>query len=449
MTPAPRRSLRTGLPLPLPVRPRAALAGVRSRVQGWHAPDTVAPTSRPHEREDLAAAEPATVPPSLVTAAGVAWRLLLLAGVGVLLGMVALRLRLVVIPFLLAVALAAILWRQTTALTRVLPRSLAALLVTLLSTSALGFVLYLVVRAVYDQYDELLASTQAGIEEVQELLARFGVDQTRLQELQAQAVTALQDNQDRITASVLSGASVVGELIAGLLLTVVLLFFCLRDGRQMWDWAVRLVPRAGPRVDLGGRAALGTLAGYLRGTAILGAFDAVFIGLALLVLNVPLAVPLAALVFLGGFIPLIGATLTGAVAVLVALVTVGPVTAGLVLLAVVVVQQVESQALGPVVLGRTLELHPVAVTASLTAGAVLGGVLGAAAAVPVVAACWAVVRALRPDAPMPRLVGDPVPGVGELEQPEAQAAVLGHPLDTAQDDRVQEPVVPARPTTET
>ena len=330
-------------------------------------------------------------------AAGIAWRLLLLAIVAVILGLVALELRLVVIPFVLAAALAAILGRQTAALARVVGRSTAALVVTLLSTSLLGGAVYLVVRAVQDQYDELLASTQEGIEEVQTLLERFGLDRARLEELQDQAVTVLQDNQDRVTAGVLSGASVLVELVAGLLATVVLLFFCLRDGPQMWAWAVRQVPRAGHKIDLGGRAALGSLSSYLRGTALLGAFDAVFIGLALVLLSVPLAVPLAALVFLGGFIPLIGATLTGAVAVLVALVTVGPVTAGFVLLAVLVVQQVESQALGPVLLGRTLELHPVAVTVALTAGAVLGGVLGAAASVPVVAAGWAVVRALRPE----------------------------------------------------
>ncbi|HVM27365.1 MAG TPA: AI-2E family transporter [Mycobacteriales bacterium] len=350
----------------------------------------------------------AAVPHGLTVAAGVAWRTLLLAFTGVLLGLVLLRLRLVVIPFLLAVALAAILWRQTSQLARVMPRSLAALVVTLGSTSLLGSVIYLVVRAVQDQYDELVESTTAGIQEIQDLLAGVGIDPERLQELQTQAVEALRDNQDRITAGVLSGATVLAELVAGLLLTVVLLFFCLRDGRSMWEWAVRQVPRVGARVDLGGRAALGTLAGYLRGTAILGAFDAVFIGLALVLLGVPLAVPLAALVFLGGFIPLIGATLTGFVAILVAFVTGGPVTAGLVLLAVVVVQQVESQVVAPVVLGRTLELHPVAVTASLTAGAVLGGVLGAAASVPFVAACWAVVRALRTDAPDPKLIGAPV-----------------------------------------
>jgi putative heme transporter len=365
------------------------------------------------------------VPTGLVVAAGIAWRLVLLAVVGIVLGMVALRLRLVVIPFLLAVALASILWGQTTQLARVMPRGLAALLVTLFSTSVLGGVLYLVVEAVRDQYDELVESTAAGLDRVQDFLAGFGIDRTRLDELQEQAVEALQDNQERITAGLLSGASVLAEVVAGLLLTVVLLFFCLRDGRAMWEWAVRLVPRAGATVDVGGRAALGTLSAYLRGTAILGAFDAVFIGLALLLLGVPLAVPLAALVFLGGFIPLVGATLTGAVAVLVALVTEGPVTAGLVLLAVVVVQQVESQVVAPVVLGRTLELHPVAVTASLTAGAVLGGVLGAAASVPLVAALWAVVRALRPDVPTPRLVGAPVDVVAEQVSDQDDAGLVG------------------------
>jgi predicted PurR-regulated permease PerM len=362
----------------------------------------------------MSASPPPSVPRGLVVAAGIAWRLLLLTVVALLVGVVALRLRLVVVPFALAVALAAVLWGQTSQLARVLPRSLAALLVTLSSTAILGSVIYLVVRAITEQYDELVASTQGGLDQVQDLLERVGVDSERLEELQGQAFAALEDNQEQITAGVLSGATVLAEVVAGLVLTVVLLFFCLRDGRTMWDWAVHLVPNVGAQVDLGGRAALGTLSGYLRGTAVLGAFDAVFIGLALLLLGVPLVLPLAALVFLGGFVPLIGATLTGAVAVLVALVTVGPVAAGFVLIAVVVVQQVESQVVAPVVLGRTLELHPVAVVASLTTGAVLAGVLGAAASVPLVAAIWAVVRALRPEVPMPRLVGEPVEDSPEL-----------------------------------
>jgi putative heme transporter len=369
-----------------------------------------------------------------VVAAGVAWRVLLLALAGGLVGLIALRLRLVVVPFVIAVALTAILWRQTTQLARVMPRSLAALVVTLSATTVLGGAIYLVVRAVWAQWDELVESTSAGIEEVQDLLARLGVDRNRLEELQQQAVDAVQDNQDRITAGVLSGASVLAEVVVGLILTVVILFFCLRDGSAMWAWAVRQIPQLGARVDLGGRAALGTLAGYLRGTAILGAFDAVFIGLALVLLGVPLAVPLAALVFLGGFIPLVGATLTGAVAVLVAFVANGPVTAGLVLLAVVVVQQVESQVVAPVVLGRTLELHPVAVTVSLTAGAVLGGVLGAAASVPLVAALWAVVRVLRGDVAHPD-EGAPVGAVAAAAAGTGNVAPGGRHPDEGADAR--------------
>ena len=376
-----------------------------------------------------------------MVAAGLAWRLLLLLAVGLLLGLVALRLRLVVLPLLLAVALAAILDGQTRALAKVLPRSVAALLVTLSATVLLGSSIFLVVRAVTDQWDDLVASTALGVDEVQDLLARVGLDRSQLEDLQVQAVSALQDNQERITAGLLSGAGIVAELATGLLLTVVLLFFCLRDGRQMWTWSVHQVPRIGAQVDLAGRAALGTMAGYLRGTAILGTFDAVLIGLALLVLGVPLVVPLAALVFLGGFVPLVGATLTGAVAVLVALVTEGPLTAWLVLLAVVVVQQVESQAVAPVVLGRTLELHPVAVTTSLTAGAVLGGVLGAAISVPLLAALWAVVRALRPDDATPGLIGAPVddldpPGPeapGPLEHPTSRHTGSGSPRVRAAD----------------
>lgn len=372
----------------------------------------------------------AEVPHALTVAAGIAWRMLLLGVLGLLGAYVALRLRLVVVPFVLAVALSSILWNQTSQLARVLPRSVAALVVTLSSTALLGAVVYFVVRAVAGQYDDLVESTVAGLDEVQERLTRFGIEGERLDELQAQGVQALEDNQARLTAGVLSGASVLAELLAGLFLTVVLLYFCLRDGRAMWEWVVRLVPRVGATIDVGGRAALGTLSSYLRGTALLGAVDAVLIGLALLLLGVPLAVPLAALVFLGGFIPLVGATLTGAVAVLVALVTAGPVTAGLVLLAVVVVQQLESQIIAPVVLGRTLELHPVAVIGALTVGGVLGGILGAALSVPSVAALWAVVRALRPDVPSPRLVGAPVNFVAAEVSDQSDAGLVGG-ADTA------------------
>jgi predicted PurR-regulated permease PerM len=359
------------------------------------------------------------VPRGLAVAAGVVWRLALLVVAGVVVLSVLLRLRLVVVPLVVAVALAAVLAGETARLSRLLPRSVAALLVTVSATALLGAVVWWVVRAVRGQWDELVAGVSSGVDEVQQLLTERGVDTASIEQLQEQVLQALGDNQDKVASGVLSGATVLAEVLAGLALVVVLLFFLLRDGPAMWLWALRQLPQPG-RVDVAGRAALGTLAGYLRGTAVLGAFDAVGIGTALAVLGVPLAVPLAALVFLGGFVPLVGATLTGAVAVLVALVAKGPVTAGLVLAAVVVVQQLESQVLAPVVLGRTLELHPVAVVVALSTGGVLAGILGAAAAVPLTASAWAVVRALRAD-----------DGAGAERREEATGAVadLSYPDD--------------------
>ena len=208
-----------------------------------------------------------------------------------------------------------------------------------------------------------------------------------------------------LTSGAISGATLLAEFLVGAFLFVVVLFFFLRDGRAMWAWVVARQPEAhAAAVDASGRAALLTLAAYLRGTAVIALADATLIGLALLLLGVPLVLPLSVLVFLGAFIPVVGSAVAGSVAVLVALVTEGPVTAGLALLAVVVVQQVEGDVLAPLVFGRALSLHPLVVVVALTGGAVLAGVLGAAVSVPLVAAAWAVIRVVRPsvsDTPAP------------------------------------------------
>jgi predicted PurR-regulated permease PerM len=250
---------------------------------------------------------------------------------------------------------------------------------------------------VADDVDELQEGVSGGLDRLRDYLAGFGIDAIRLSELQDSALRALQDNQQSLTTGVVSGATIVAETLAGFFLFVVMLFFLLRDGRGLWAWSLDRLPQDRRQaVDVGGRAALSSLAAYLRGTAIIATVDAVLIGIALAALGVPLVLPLAVLVFLGAFIPVVGSSIAGAVAVLVALVAEGPVTAGLALIAVVVVQQVEGDVLAPVVFGRALSLHPLVVIVALTAGAVVGGVLGAAAAVPLVAAGWAVVRAVRP-----------------------------------------------------
>jgi predicted PurR-regulated permease PerM len=339
------------------------------------------------------------IPRGLATTAAFSWRLLLIVTAVVVVGYAVLLLRLVVIPLVIGAAVAALLFRQVDWLDRHrLPRSLASLLVTLGYTAFVLGVITFIGFSVAGQAGELSDSVQGGLDELRAYLGNLGIDESRLSELQAQATQALTDNRQALTTGVVTGAALLVEFLAGFLLFVVVLFFFLRDGRTMWSWLLdRLPDDSRHDVDAGGRAALTTLAAYLRGTAIIASVDAVLIGIALAVLGVPLVLPLAVLVFVGAFIPVVGSGIAGAVAVLVALVTEGPVTAGLALIAVVVVQQVEGDVLAPVVFGRALSLHPLVVIVALTGGAVVGGVLGAAASVPLVAAAWGVIRAVRPD----------------------------------------------------
>lgn len=356
-----------------------------------------APTSAPPPSPAPRAAA-AGLPDGLVTTAAFAWRVLLVLAAVVVVSFVLLQLRLVVIPLVLGAAVAGLLFRQVDWLSgHRLPRSAAALLVTLGWTAIVLGVITFVGFGVSSQADDLSTSVADGITRLREYLGTFGVDEVQLAELQESAAASLRENQQALTTGAVTGAVIVAEVLAGFFLFVVVLFFFLRDGRSMWSWVLdRLPDRRRTTIDAGGRAALTTLAAYLRGTGIIAAVDAVAIGIALLVLGVPLVLPLALLVFLGAFIPVVGSALAGSVAVLVALVTEGPVTAGLVLVAVVVIQQVEGDVLAPVVFGRALSLHPLVVVVALTGGAVVGGILGAAASVPLVAAVWAVVRAVAP-----------------------------------------------------
>lgn len=209
-----------------------------------------------------------------------------------------------------------------------------------------------------------------------------------------------------------AGATLALEVLSGTALAVFVLFFLLKDGGRMWGWVLSWTPPAHrPRADGAGRTAWETLRGYVRGSVLIAFVDAAGIGLGLVLLDVPLALSLTLLVFLGAFVPILGATVSGALAVLVALVTQG-VTSALVLLAVVlVVQQLEGNVLHPLVMGRALSVHPVVILLAVSAGGLLAGVPGAIVAVPVVAVTYRVADFLadRGDA-------DPAPanGAGEV-----------------------------------
>jgi predicted PurR-regulated permease PerM len=195
-------------------------------------------------------------------------------------------------------------------------------------------------------------------------------------------------------------------VITGGLLTLFTLIFFLYDGPGIWQFVTKIVPtQARPRIDLAGHRGFASLVAYVRATLLVAFVDATGIGVGLAIVGVPLALPLAALVFLGSFIPIVGALLSGLISVLVALVTVGPVGALVVLAIVLAVQQLEGHILQPLLMGRAVQLHALAVVLSIAAGVVLAGIVGALLAVPLVAVANAMVRSLRTEIPP---VGDAI-----------------------------------------
>jgi predicted PurR-regulated permease PerM len=205
----------------------------------------------------------------------------------------------------------------------------------------------------------------------------------------------------------------VTEFIAGTLLMAVVLFFFLKDGSKIWNFLLR--PFSGPReakLRRAGKRTLEVLGSYVRGTAIIALIDATAIGIALLVLQVPLAVPLAMIVFLGAFIPLVGATVAGVLAVLVALVANGPIVAVIVAAVVIAVNQLENHLLQPVVMAKSLKLHALVILFALTAGTILAGIIGAVLAVPLAAVGWAVLQVWSAEDPRVEDINPDLPPAG-------------------------------------
>ena len=210
----------------------------------------------------------------------------------------------------------------------------------------------------------------------------------------------MQNNQAKLTSGALSTAATVTEIITGALLVFFTLIFFLHGGRNIWAFVTRMFPgdmRA--RVYDAGSAGFHSLIGYVRATFLVALVDAVGIGAGLAVMGVPLALPLASLVFLGAFIPLVGAVLTGFLAVVVALLTKGLIYALITLGLIIAVQQIEAHVLQPLVMGRAVSIHPLAVVLGIAAGGVLAGIVGALLAVPTIAFLNSAVRVLLADDP--------------------------------------------------
>ncbi|MGY3514939.1 AI-2E family transporter [Micromonospora sp. PTRAS2] len=286
-----------------------------------------------------------------------------------------------------------------------LPAALAALLTVLFLLGILVGVGVLVWNLTASQFSELSQELDQGLQRTRDFVtSTLPVTDDQLDKLIRQTRDGLGGAPDPV-----GGARTAAEVAGSVLLSLVLLFFLLKDGRSMWHWVLRRT--AGPNRDVAaeaGRVGWRTLGAYSRGTMIIAAIDALGIGLALVLLRVPLALPLALITFLGGFVPIIGATVAGAVAVLVALAAKGPTVALLTLAAVIAVQQIEGNLLEPLVMKRQVQLHPAVVLVAVTAGTLIAGIAGAFVSVPITAVVYRVIdtvqrhrqaAAARPPAP--------------------------------------------------
>lgn len=313
--------------------------------------------------------------------------------VAVVLGLwVLAHLRIVVVPVLVAILVATLLVPPTDFLRRRgAPSAFATGLVMLLAVLALAGLIALIGPEFVDQFDELQRSVEDGVDEVVGWLVTgpLNLERREINDAVDEGLGSLREQSGTIGRGVLTGASLLAELIAALLLLVVLVFFFVHDGRRIWAWAVSLAPeRHRQTMDGIGHEVWTTTAAYMRGVVLIAVVDAVLIGIALALIGVPLVLPLMVVVFLGAFIPLVGAFVAGAIAALVALISNGIVAAGLVVGAIFAIQQVEGNLLYPNIVGRVIRLHPVAILLALAAGTVIAGIVGALFAVPVAAAIW-------------------------------------------------------------
>jgi putative heme transporter len=343
------------------------------------------------------------VPYGVRAAADWTWRLLVIAAGLALVGWFAWEMRVVIFPVVAAVLIAALLAPGVRRLRRAgLNRGLSAAAVVVVFLVVVVGLLSLVGEAVGDQFTEVADRAEAGLQAIQAWLAGppFNLSAEQFQDWLDRVVESIGQNREAITAGALSTATLAVELVAGILLGLFSLIFFLYDGDRIWAWLVRMLPRnARERVFTAGQLAWLTLTQYVRGTVLVALFDATFISILLLVLGVPLALPLGLLVFFGAFVPLVGAFVTGALAVLVALVANGWLQALIVLVGIIAIQQLEGHVFQPFVLGRMVRVHPLAVVIAVALGAYAAGIIGAVVAVPLVAVANTVASYLVNSAP--------------------------------------------------
>lgn len=329
------------------------------------------------------------IPVGVRIAGAWAWRLLVVAGVIAIFVFLVVQLRLIVIPVMVAVLIAALLVPFVTFLQRHRwPKWLAVTVAEVGILAIISALVYLVVAQIRDGFPALQERTIGAIDTFRAFLRDSPLQLTddQISNYLGQAFGSIQADSGVFVTGALSVGSTAGHVLIGILLVLFATLILLIDGEGIWGWVVRLFPRnARAAVNGSGIAGWTTLTRFVRVQIFVAAVDAIGIGGIALILQLPLAIPIAVAVFLGSFIPIVGAVLTGAIAVFVALVYQGPVVALIMLAGVLLVQQIEGHVLQPLVMGAAVKVHPLAVVLAVGAGGYLAGIPGALFAVPIVA----------------------------------------------------------------
>jgi putative heme transporter len=340
-------------------------------------------------RRTVAIENDGLVPRGLRLATAYAWRFLVVAaaiGVGIWL---VIQLKLLVIPLLIAILVTALVWPAFTWMLRHRWPRWVAIVVSVIGTLAIVTgLLWLAVWQISRQWASVRDRSVDALEQFRQYLIDGPLHLTtqQIDDMLTQGWGFLQQQAELLWSGALAVGTTVGHIATGLLLTIFILLCILADGGGIWRWTTRLFPKqAREAVDGAGRAGWVTVVSYARTQLLVATIDAVGIGLSAFLLGVPLAIPIGVLVFLGAFIPFVGAVVTGAVAVFIALVYNGPLIAVLMLAAVLLVQQVESHILQPILMGSAVKVHPLAIVLVVAGGAMIGGIAGALFAVPLAA----------------------------------------------------------------
>ncbi len=337
----------------------------------------------------IAPASRAVVPRFLDDGSRWAWRFLVVSAAVVVLVWLTVRLTVVIIPVVVALVLTALLGPVVDRLARVVPRLLATWLVLLTTIGLLVGLGFALSSPITDAVDNVSGEVDTAVGDLQEWLQEgpLGLSADTVDSLSNSVARATDRAGSGLLAEPGSTVRLIVEILGGFFLMLVLLFFFLKEGRQLWAWLLdRIRPVRRATIDASGQAAMSTLQRWIRGVAITGVVDGTLIGGAMVVLGVPAALPVAVLTVFASFFPIVGATLAGVLAVAIALTAGGLTTAIIMTVVVLVVQQVEGNVILPLVMRRQVSLHPIVILGSLAVGGAMGGILGALVAVPLTAA---------------------------------------------------------------